>query len=325
MQPSSSHAAAKHKSGIPQPVSKKTKTTSNQSHAEHQQIDEHKSQNSSRDPPEVISSTQHPLAAAMNKKKAVKKNPISESWADMKIESQSQKMNNQSQSDSSRRKQDIEKQLREAEIQLGEMSELLEKRERMLEEEKSGADSKIKDLEDRLMDQEGILAEHGIDPVTGQKLTPSDEDKKKVEVTKKITKKTVQAMREKLQEMNRQTESFLADIENTMHYLASLEDASERAGPFSEETQAMIARIGGDEEAIKKVYDENAVPELVPNKNSVSFAYRESDEEDDAESQKGGEKAAGDSAQFFITDATDCDEGIVETEQVDVEGSVCLK
>ncbi|GFR96809.1 hypothetical protein ElyMa_006308100 [Elysia marginata] len=302
---------SKQKSGIPVPQGTKKGKNGSAGNTERAEHDDQQIQTSARGK----AAAQNPLAPAMTKKKTAKKNQMSESWADVKIESQSQKMKNQSQTDSSRRKEDIERQLQEAEKQIGALSEIIEKREKMLEDERSDAQKKFNELEDRLMDQEGVLAEHGIDPVSGQKVSGNDEDNKKLETTKKITKKTVHAMRAKLQEMNRQTESFLADIENTMQYLGSLEDASDRAGPFSEETQEMIARIANDEEAIKKVYDENKEPV------KASDGGEESDEEVDSGEEKGG----GDGSQFFITGAADV-EKVVDDDgddgsQVDTTGA----
>ncbi|RUS85276.1 hypothetical protein EGW08_006977 [Elysia chlorotica] len=285
--------SSKQKSGIPLAMFQKIKNGSNNAAELDDQQPQHTDRSEKKGPTHL---------AAAKTKKIAQKNQKSETWADVKVESQSQKMRYQTHSDSSRRKEDIEKQLREAESQIGALTDLIEKREKLLEEERSDEQSRASELEDRLMDQEGILADHGIDPVTGQKVPINEEDKKKVESTKKITKKTVQAMRAKLQEMNRQTESFLADIENTMQYLGSLEDASERAGPFSEETREMIARIANDEETIKQVYNENTKPD------KTSAGSGESDDEDaDLEEEKGG----GDPSQFFITGGSESEQKVV--------------
>ena len=82
-----------------------------------------------------------------------------------------------------------------------------------------------------------------------------------------------------------------------MQYLGSLEDASERAEPYSKETEAMIARLAGDDDAIKQVYDENAKPADTH------------DSDDEVEGEKGG----GDASQFFITDGFDNDKEAVDS------------
>uniref|UniRef100_A0A0B7A544 Uncharacterized protein n=2 Tax=Arion vulgaris TaxID=1028688 RepID=A0A0B7A544_9EUPU len=143
-------------------------------------------------------------------------------------------MRNLSVSESRRRHDDMEKHLKEAEAQLVSMSGLLEQREKMMKEAADEAEKKTTELEQKLLNQDGHLIEHGIDPVTGERITSDEVGERKVESNKKFTKKRVQEMRDKLKQMNNQTESYLSDIENTLQLLNNLELASDRLGRLSE-------------------------------------------------------------------------------------------
>ncbi|XP_005097923.1 uncharacterized protein DDB_G0283697 [Aplysia californica] len=257
-------------------------------------------------------SSHHPLAKAMQKRPPVTEvNQSSETYADEKIESVSQKLRGQSKADYLKRKEEMERQLHEAEAQLGTMTDLLEQREKLLQEAQEDAENKTSALQERITDQEEKLILNGIDPVTGEKTVIAEEDKEKMESTKKFTKKRIQKMREKLRQMSAQTETYLVDIENTVHYLESLEDASERAGPISEETQKLVDDAGSDE-FIAKVYAENVPPPTKPAKDPArpNDAERESpsgrespqdDDDGDDDEKEEGSQAENLDSKFFIT------------------------
>ena len=95
-----------------------------------------------------------------------------------------------------------------------------------------------------------------------------------------------------------------------MQYLGSLEDASERAGPFSEETKEMIARIAGDEEAIKQVYDENTEPRKDSSSNGES---------DNENVELEEENAGGDASQFFITGGAESQKDVIVNDESNQE------
>ncbi|BFZ07435.1 hypothetical protein BsWGS_10474 [Bradybaena similaris] len=193
-------------------------------------------------------------------------NQCPETWADEVIQSQSQKLRNSSQSDSRKRWNDMEKHLHEAEAQLATMGKLLEKREKLMNEAAEEAAKKTAELEKKLINQEGHLIKHDIDPVTGTQITLDEEGEKKVEDTRKFTKKRVQEMKAKLHQMNSQAESYLSDIENTLQFLNDLEAAVNRAGQPSD---SILQRFDDDYEVDKQQPDQSLHQQAGSGRNSA--------------------------------------------------------
>ncbi|CAG5114697.1 unnamed protein product [Candidula unifasciata] len=192
------------------------------------------------------------------KLKTTKKNQGAETWADEVIQSQGQILRNISVSDSKRRRDDLEKQLHEAEAQLVTMGKLLEQREKLMNEAAEEAAKKTAELEQKLINQDGHLVKYGIDPVTGMQITLDEEGEKKVEATEKFTKKRVQEMRAKLQQMNSQAESHLSDIENTLQFLNGLELAVDRAGQSSGSVLQGFDIDYGDDKQLDQICHQHA-------------------------------------------------------------------
>lgn len=94
-----------------------------------------------------------------------------------------------------------------------------------------------------------------------------------------------------------------------MEYLESIEIASDRLGPLSEETRKYFGDFESEEDFIAKVYDESKAPMATMKKDdSNKLEGRETPEsqEEDEDDKKAGsaerDEKSLDKSEFFITD-----------------------
>ncbi|XP_076464071.1 uncharacterized protein LOC143296153 [Babylonia areolata] len=144
--------------------------------------------------------------------------------------------------DHARMKQTLEDTVREAEERLVAMEKLMAEREKLV----SAASERNEMLENQVETYEKVLIENNIDPVTGEAMEPTAATEKK----KKVTKGDVSKVREKLRQMNKDSDKYLTDVQTTLQEIDELQSTSQRVSDTSHlkdmsrtEFKALVQRV----------------------------------------------------------------------------------
>lgn len=158
--------------------------------------------------------------------------------------------------DHAKMKRTLEDTVQEAEERLAAMEKLMAERERLCAADMIAAAERTESLEQQVENYEKTLIENNIDPVTGAAVEPTSEQTTAVEKQKKVTKGEISKMREKLHEMDENSDKYLSDIQNMLQEIEQLEATSYRVCDTSQmenmPTKDLMALIHEVEEAQKK-------------------------------------------------------------------------
>ncbi|KAH9515342.1 hypothetical protein Btru_014191 [Bulinus truncatus] len=202
------------------------------------------------------------LISSKNVSKSNKNSKINsnEIWQDEKSESVSQNLQAITNTEQERRRQEMETRIKMLEDELTKMGGLLEKRKKIMEETEEDAKKHQETMEKMIVDQQSLLIKHGVDPVTGEKIILTDDQKEILQ--NRFTKKKIQEMREKLKDMNEHTKTSLLEIEKTLSDIEDLEKASERARTCSPDTLKILQQLAesGEMSQMEETSQQNLQP-----------------------------------------------------------------
>ncbi|KAL8605605.1 hypothetical protein ACOMHN_031542 [Nucella lapillus] len=152
--------------------------------------------------------------------------------------------------DHARMKQTLDQTVQDAEERLATMEKLMAERERLCSANLTAAAERTGTLEQQVENYEKTLMENNIDPETGAPEEPTGEQVATVEKVKKVTKGDVSKMREKLHQMDENSDKYLIEVQNMLQEIEELEATSSRVcdtspldGLAPKDLTALIQRV----------------------------------------------------------------------------------